>query len=55
MSVATEKMKRCALENQNDPEVKAMPGGYNLNFALFALAEALEDIEARLDRLERRK
>ncbi|MFZ0425467.1 MAG: hypothetical protein WAL80_21520 [Xanthobacteraceae bacterium] len=48
-------MKEAVLENQRDPAVIATPGGYNLNVALFALAEALEEIEARLDRLENRK
>jgi hypothetical protein len=55
MSRATQKMKEAALENQRDPEVKATPGGYNLNAAMFALAEALEEIETRLDRLEMRR
>jgi hypothetical protein len=53
MSAATETMKRAALENQKDPQVMATPGGYNLNLAVYALAEAMEEIERRLDRLER--
>lgn len=55
MSKATQKVKEAATENQRDPAVIATPGGYNLNLALFALAEALEGIEARLARLENRK
>jgi hypothetical protein len=55
MSKATETVKKAAIENQRDPAVIAIPGGYNLNLALFALAEALEEIEARLDRLENRR
>jgi hypothetical protein len=53
MSVATQKMKKAAVENQKDPAVVATPGGYNLNLALFALAEALEGIEMRLGHLEK--
>jgi hypothetical protein len=55
MSVATQTMKAAALENQKDPEVKAIPGAYNLNLAMFALAEALEEIETRLGRLETKR
>jgi hypothetical protein len=55
MSEATQTMKDAVMENQNNPAVVATPGGYNINLALFALAEALEGIEMRLDRLEKSK
>jgi 6,7-dimethyl-8-ribityllumazine synthase len=55
MSTATEKAKKAAIENQKDHEVIAIPGAYNLNLALHALAEAIEGIERRLERLEKRR
>jgi hypothetical protein len=55
MSSATQKMKDAAIENQKSQSVVASPGGYNLNLAIYALAEALEGIEARLDRLEKQR
>jgi hypothetical protein len=51
MSLATEMAKKAAEENKART-VNADPVQYNLQVAIYAIAEALEGIEARLARLE---